>query len=131
MTNYEEGYKVVVDCDLKECFDKLNHDKLIHYLAQYIQDKMIIKVIRKFLLADIIDRFGEFVKSNTGALQGGVLSSLLSNIYLHELDKELSRRGQRLVRYADDFVIYVKSKRAGERVLESITKFIENNCQHR
>lgn len=90
---------------------------------------MIIKVIRKFLLADVIDRFGEFVKSNTGALQGGVLSSPLSNIYLHELDKELSRRGQRFLRYADDFVIYVKSKRAGERVLESITKFIEKDLK--
>lgn len=126
---YEEGYKFVVDCDLKECFVKLNHDKLIHYLEQFIQDKMIIKIIRKFLLAGVIDLSGEFVESKTGAPQGGVLSPLLSNIYLHELDKELSRRGHRFVRYADDFVIYIKSKRAGERVLESVTKFIEKDLK--
>lgn len=126
---YEEGYKYVVDCDLKECFDKLNHDKLIHYLEQFIQDKMIIKIIRKFLLAGVIDLSGEYVESKTGAPQGGVLSPLLSNVYLHELDKELTRRGHRFVRYADDFVIYVKSKRAGERVLESVTKYIEKDLK--
>lgn len=126
---YEEGYRVVVDCDLKECFDTLNHDKLIYYLEQFIQDKMIIKVVRKFLLAGVIDLSGEYVESKTGAPQGGVLSPLLSNVYLHELDKELSGRGHRFVRYADDFVIFVKSKRAGERVLESVTKFIEKDLK--
>ena len=126
---YEEGYRVVVDCDLKQCFDTLNHDKLIYYLEQYIQDKTIIKVIRKFLLAGVIDLSGEFVESKTGAPQGGVLSPLLSNVYLHELDKELTKRGHRFVRYADDFVIYVKSKRAGERVMESITKYIEKDLK--
>ena len=126
---YEEGYRVVVDCDLKQCFDTLNHDKLIYYLEQYIQDKMIIKIIRKFLLAGVIDLSGEFVESKTGAPQGGVLSPLLSNVYLHELDKELTKRGHRFVRYADDFVIYVKSKRAGERVMESITKYIEKGLK--
>ena len=126
---YEEGYRVVVDCDLKQCFDTLNHDKLIYYLEQYIQDKTIIKVIRKFLLAGVIDLSGEFVESKTGAPQGGVLSPLLSNVYLHELDKELSKRGHRFVRYADDFVIYVKTKRAGERVMESITKYIEKDLK--
>ena len=126
---YEEGYRVVVDCDLKQCFDTLNHDKLIYYLEQYIQDKTIIKVIRKFLLAGVIDLSGEFVESKTGAPQGGVLSPLLSNVYLHELDKELSKRGHRFVRYADDFVIYVKTKRAGERVMESVTKYIEKDLK--
>lgn len=126
---YEEGYRVVVDCDLKQCFDTLNHDKLIYYLEQYIQDKMIIKIIRKFLLAGVIDLSGEYVESKTGAPQGGVLSPLLSNVYLHELDKELTRRGHRFVRYADDFVIYVKSKRASERVMESITKYIEKDLK--
>ena len=126
---YEEGYRVVVDCDLKQCFDTLNHDKLIYYLEQYIQDKTIIKVIRKFLLAGVIDLSGEFVESKTGAPQGGVLSPLLSNVYLHELDKELAKRGHRFVRYADDFVIYVKSQRAGERVMESITKYIEKDLK--
>ena len=126
---YEEGYRVVIDCDLKECFDTLNHDKLIYYLEQYIQDKKIIKIVRKFLLAGVIDLSGEYVESKTGAPQGGVLSPLLSNVYLHELDKELSGRGHRFVRYADDFVIFVKSKRAGERVLESVTKFIEKDLK--
>ena len=126
---YEEGYRVVVDCDLKQCFDTINHDKLIYYLEQYIQDKTIIKIVRKFLLAGVIDLSGEFVESKTGAPQGGVLSPLLSNVYLHELDKELTKRGHRFVRYADDFVIYVKSKRAGERVMESITKYIEKDLK--
>jgi group II intron reverse transcriptase/maturase len=126
---YEEGYRVVVDCDLKQCFDTLNHDKLIYYLEQYIQDKTIIKIVRKFLLAGVIDLSGEFVESKTGAPQGGVLSPLLSNVYLHELDKELTKRGHRFVRYADDFVIYVKSKRAGERVMKSITKYIEKDLK--
>ena len=119
----------MIDCDLKECFDTLNHDKLIYYLEQYIQDKKIIKIVRKFLLAGVIDLSGEYVESKTGAPQGGVLSPLLSNVYLHELDKELSGRGHRFVRYADDFVIFVKSKRAGERVLESVTKFIEKDLK--
>ena len=126
---YEEGYRVVVDCDLKQCFDTLNHDKLIYYLEQYIQDKTIIKVIRKFLLAGVIDLSGEFVESKTGAPQGGVLSPLLSNVYLHEMDKELEKRGHHFVRYADDFVIYVRTKRAGERVLESVSRFIERDLK--
>lgn len=126
---YEQGYRVVVDCDLKQCFDTLNHDKLIYYLEQYIQNKILIKIIRKFLLAGVIDLSGEFVESKTGAPQGGVLSPLLSNVYLHELDKELSKRGHRFVRYADDFVIYVKTKRAGERVMESITNYIEKDLK--
>ncbi|SUU80231.1 Group II intron-encoded protein ltrA [Alloiococcus otitis] len=126
---YKEGYRVVVDCDLKQCFDTLNHDKLIYYLEQYIQDKMILKIIRKFLRAGVIDLTSEFIASETGAPQGGVLSPLLSNVYLHELDKELVNRGHRFVRYADDFVIYVKSKRAGERVMNSITRFIEKDLK--
>ena len=126
---YEQGYRVVVDCDLKQCFDTLNHDKLIYYLEQYIQNKILIKIIRKFLLAGVIDLSGEFVESKTGAPQGGVLSPLLSNVYLHELDKELTKRGHRFVRYADDFVIYVKTRRAGKRVMESITNYIEKDLK--
>lgn len=126
---YEEGYKVVVDCDLKQCFDTLNHDKLMYHLEQFIQDKAILKIIRKFLMSGVTDLSGEFVESKTGAPQGGVLSPLLSNVYLHELDKELEKRGHRFVRYADDFVIYVKSKRAGERVIKSVTRFIEKDLK--
>ena len=126
---YEVGYKVVVDCDLKQCFDTLNHDKLMYHLEQFIQDKAILKVIRKFLMSGVIDLSGEFVESKTGAPQGGVLSPLLSNVYLHELDKELEKRGHHFVRYADDFVIYVRTKRAGERVLESVSRFIERDLK--
>lgn len=126
---YEEGYHVVVDCDLKQCFDTLNHDKLMYYFEQYIQDKAISKVIRKFLQSGVIDLSGEYVESKTGAPQGGVISPLLSHVYLHELDKELERRGHRFVRYADDFVIFVKTKRAGERVLESIKNFLTKNLK--
>lgn len=101
----------------------------MYHLEQFIQDKAILKIIRKFLMSGVIDLSGEFVESKTGAPQGGVLSPLLSNIYLHELDKELEKRGHRFVRYADDFVIYVRTKRAGERVLEiiqdSICSFLE------
>lgn len=127
--HYEEGYKVVVDCDLKQCFDTLNHDKLMYYLEQFIQDKSILKVIRKFLMSGVINLSGEYVESKTGAPQGGVLSPLLSNVYLHELDKELEKRGHRFVRYADDFVIYVKSRRSGERVITSVTRFIEKELK--
>ncbi|WP_227869115.1 group II intron reverse transcriptase/maturase [Tetragenococcus halophilus] len=126
---YKEGYRVVVDCDLKQCFDTLNHDKLMYHLEQFIQDKAILKVIRKFLMSGVIDLSGEYVERKTGAPQGAVLSPLLCNVYLHELDKELEKRGHQFVRYADDFVIYVKSKRAGERVLKSVTRFIEKDLK--
>lgn len=126
---YEAGYKFVVDCDLKQCFDTLNHDKLMYHLEQFISDKGILRIIRKFLMSGVINLSGEYAESRIGAPQGGVLSPLLSNVYLHELDKELAKRGHRFVRYADDFVIYVKSKRAGERVMGSVTRFIEKDLK--
>ena len=126
---YEAGYRYVVDCDLTRCFDTLNHDKLMHYLGKHIQDKAVLTFIRRSLLSGVIDLSGEFLTSETGAPQGGVLSPLLSNVYLHELDKELDKRGHKFVRYADDFVIYVKSKRAGERVMKSVTQFIEKDLK--
>lgn len=128
-TYYGAGYHYVVDCDLSKCFDTLNHDKLMHYLEQHIQDKAILHFIRRSLISGVIDLSGEFLASETGAPQGGVLSPLLSNVYLHELDKELDKRGHRFVRYADDFVIYVKSQRAGERVMKSVTQFIEKDLK--
>lgn len=126
---YEEGHRVVVDCDLKQCFDTLNHDKLMYYFEQYIQDKAISTFIRKSLQSGVIDLSGEVAESKTGAPQGGVISPLLCNVYLHELDKELLNRGHRFVRYADDFVIFVKSKRAGERVMNSVIRFIEKDLK--
>lgn len=126
---YEQGYKYVADCDLKQCFDTFNHDKLMYYLERFIDDKAISSFIRKSLQSGSIDLSGEVAKRKIGAPQGGVISPLLCNVYLHELDKELEARGHKFVRYADDFVIYVKSKRAAERVLDSITRFIEKDLK--
>ncbi len=118
-----EGYRYVVDMDLEKFFDNLNHDLLMHLVARKIQDKRVLKLIRKYLNSGVMLK-GMLVKSENGTPQGGPLSPLLSNILLDELDKELERRGHRFCRYADDCNIYVKSKRAGDRVLKSITKFL-------
>ena len=119
----DEGYIHVVDIDLSKFFDRVNHDRLMSRLAQRITDKRMLKLIRAFLnsgilIGDIIEEPGE------GTPQGGPLSPLLSNIVLDELDKELEKRGLHFVRYADDCVIYVRSKRAGERVMQSVSRFI-------
>jgi RNA-directed DNA polymerase len=118
------GYKVVVDIDLEKFFDRVNHDKLMHLVSKKVHDKRVLKLIRKFLESGIMDK-GVFEKSTEGTPQGGPLSPLLSNIMLDELDKELERRGHRFCRYADDCNIYVRSKRSAERVMSSISKFIE------
>lgn len=125
---YEQGYKVVVDCDLKSYFDTINHQKLMEYLKVFIQDKVILKLIWKFLKSGILEN-GLTKPTESGAPQGGVLSPILSNVYLNQLDRELEKRGHKFVRYADDFCIYVKSKRAGQRVLETITKFLEKDLK--
>lgn len=126
---YESGYKYAVDCDLKQCFDMLNHDKLMYLFERHVQDKAILKFIRRSLQVGAIDLSGEVAERKIGAPQGGVISPLLCNIYLHELDKELEKRNHKFVRYADDFVIFVRSKRAGERVMSSITQFIEKELK--
>jgi RNA-directed DNA polymerase len=125
---YEQGYKVVVDCDLKSYFDTINHQKLMEYLKVFIQDKVILKLIWKFLKSGILEN-GLEKPTEFGAPQGGVLSPILSNVYLNQLDKELEKRGHKFVRFADDFCIYVKSKRAGLRVLESITEYLEKELK--
>ncbi|MFL8939103.1 group II intron reverse transcriptase/maturase [Rossellomorea oryzaecorticis] len=125
---YEQGYKVVVDCDLKSYFDTINHQKLMEYLKVFIQDKVIIKLIWKFLKSGILED-GLTKSTESGAPQGGVLSPILSNIYLNQLDTELAKRGHKFVRFADDFCIYVKSERAGHRVLESITTYLEKELK--
>ena len=119
-----DGYKVVVDIDLEKFFDRVNHDKLMYLVSKKIHDKRVLKLIRQFLEAGIMDK-GVFEKSTEGTPQGGPLSPLLSNIMLDELDKELERRGHHFCRYADDCNIYVRSKRSAERVMASISKFIE------
>ncbi|PRO66672.1 group II intron reverse transcriptase/maturase, partial [Alkalicoccus urumqiensis] len=125
---HEAGYRYVVDIDLKQYFDTVHHDKLMHLVEQFIPDRSILQLIRRFLRTGIL--LGDSVMPNgIGTPQGGNLSPLLSNIYLHELDKELERRGHRFVRYADDCNIYVQSRKAGERVLESVTTFLEKELR--
>jgi group II intron reverse transcriptase/maturase len=122
------GYTHVVDLDLAQFFDRVNHDYLMNELSKRIEDKRVLKLIHKILRAEI-DEQGERRASKQGVPQGGPLSPLLSNIVLDKLDKELEKRGHRFVRYADDVSIYVKSKRAGERVMESISTFIEKELK--
>lgn len=124
----KEGYRWVVDMDLEKFFDKVNHDRLMAKLASKIKDKALLRLIRRFLQAGVLEN-GLVRPITEGAPQGGPLSPLLSNIVLDELDKELEKRGHKFVRYADDFQIYVKSKRAGQRVMESITTFIEKKLR--
>lgn len=126
--NINKGYKYVVDMDLEKFFDRVNHDILMNLISERIEDKRVLKLIRKYLNSGIMTN-GIFDKSEEGTPQGGPLSPLLSNILLDELDKELELRGHRFCRYADDCNIYIKSKRAGERVLKSITKFLERNLK--
>jgi RNA-directed DNA polymerase len=118
-----EGYHWVVDMDLEKFFDRVNHDRLMARLAERIGDKRMLKLIRAFLRAGVME-CGLVSPVDEGTPQGGPLSPLLSNIVLDELDRELEKRGLRFARYADDCNIYVRSRRAGERVKESITRFI-------
>jgi len=118
-----EGYGWCVDFDLEKFFDRVNHDKLMGRIAQRVEDKRLLKLIRAFLNAGVMEN-GLVSPSMKGTPQGGPLSPLLSNLVLDELDRELECRGLRFVRYADDCNIYVGSERAGQRVMESITRFI-------
>jgi RNA-directed DNA polymerase len=119
----EQGYRWVVDIDLEKFFDRVNHDRLMGKLAKRIPDKRLLKIIRAFLNAEVMEN-GLVSATTEGTPQGGPLSPLLSNIVLDELDRELERRGHCFVRYADDCNIYVRSERAGSRVMENISKFI-------
>jgi len=119
-----EGYEWVVDIDLERFFDTVNHDRLMNLVSRRVKDGDVISLIRKYLVSGVeID--GEYKATMIGTPQGGNLSPLLSNIMLHELDMELEKRGLRFVRYADDCVIMVKSEMAANRVMRSITQFIE------
>ena len=118
-----EGYGWCVDFDLEKFFDRVNHDKLMGQIAKRVEDKRLLKLIRAFLNAGVMEN-GLVSPSVEGTPQGGPLSPLLSNLVLDELDRELERRGHRFVRFADDSNIYVRSERAGQRVMESITRFI-------
>jgi RNA-directed DNA polymerase len=118
-----EGYSWCVDLDLEKFFDRVNHDKLMGQIAERVEDRRLLKLIRAFLNAGVMEN-GLVSPSVEGTPQGGPLSPLLSNLVLDELDRELERRGHRFVRYADDSNIYVRSERAGQRVMESVTQFI-------
>lgn len=120
----EQGYHWTVDIDLEKFFDRVNHDKLMSLVARKVKDKRVLKLIRRYLESGIMLN-GVKVKSEEGTPQGGPLSPLLANIMLDDLDQELERRGHKFCRYADDCNIYVKSKKAGERVMESITNYVE------
>ena len=125
---YDEGYKYVVDIDLAKYFDTVNHDMLINMLREEIKDERVIKLIRKYLKSGVmID--GIISATTQGTPQGGNLSPLLSNIYLTKFDKMLESRGHKFVRYADDCNIYVKSKRASLRVMQSCVKFLEGKLK--
>jgi RNA-directed DNA polymerase len=118
-----EGYNVVVDLDLEKFFDRVNHDILMSRVAVRISDKRVLKLIRAFLIAGVMED-GLVLPVDEGTPQGGPLSPLLSNLLLDDLDKELTRRGHRFCRYADDCNIYVRSQRAGERVMASVSRFL-------
>ena len=124
-SHLNDNYHYVVDLDLEKFFDTVNHSRLIELISRKVKDPRVLSLIHKYLIACVVVG-NKFEESVLGVPQGGPLSPLLRNIMLHELDKELARRGHRFVRYADDCLIFCKSKKACLRVKESITKFIEN-----
>jgi len=127
-TYIREGYKWVVDMDLAQFFDRVNHDILMARVARKVQDKRILRLIRRYLESGAMLN-GVKVRTEEGTPQGGPLSPLLANILLDDLDKELEKRGHRFARYADDCNIYVQSKRAGERVMHTVRDFVENRLK--
>jgi group II intron reverse transcriptase/maturase len=122
------GYGWVVDIDLEKFFDRVNHDKLMARVMRVVKDKRVLKLIRAYLNSGVMVN-GVVIDTEEGAPQGGPLSPLLSNIMLDDLDKELEKRGHKFVRYADDCNIYVKTQRAGERVMESVSAFLEKKLK--
>lgn len=117
-----------MDIDLEKFFDKVNHDILMSRVARKVKDKRVLKLIRAYLTAGVMTE-GVVVRTSTGTPQGGPLSPLLANILLDDLDKELEKRGHKFVRYADDCNIYVRSERAGKRVMESVRRFVEKRLK--
>lgn len=119
-----EGYEWVIDIDIEQFFDKVNHDKLIQILREQVNDSTTLNLIRKYLKAGVMEN-GLEQATKTGVPQGGPLSVVLSNVYLDKLDKELEQRGLRFTRYADDAMVFTKSEMAANRVMKSITDWIE------
>jgi group II intron reverse transcriptase/maturase len=123
-----EGYEWAVDLDLEKYFDRVNHDMLMARVARVVKDKRVLKLIRAYLNSGVMVN-GMIMDTEEGTPQGGPLSPLLSNIMLDDLDKELEKRGHKFVRYADDCNIYVKTRRAGERVMGSVKEFLEKKLK--
>ncbi len=126
--NLNEGYEWVIELDLEKFFDKVNHDRLMSSLAKKITDKRTLKLIRSYLTSGIMVD-GVVSTRTEGTPQGSPLSPLLSNIVLDEFDKELQQRGHRFVRYADDCSIYVRSEKSAQRVMDTVTKYIESKLK--
>lgn len=124
----EAGYRWVVDIDLAQFFDRVNHDRLMARMKADIADKRVLRLVNEYLKAGVMEN-GVITTTERGTPQGGPLSPLLSNIVLDELDRELEKRGHRFARYADDCNIYVKSQRAAERVMASVTRYIEKKLR--
>jgi len=125
-----EGCRIAVDVDLSKFFDKVQHDVLMNRVSKKIRDKRVLRLIGKYLRAGVMVQ-GRLQETPLGVPQGGPLSPLLSNILLDDLDKELEKREHRFARYADDFIVLVRSERAGKRVLESLQRFLENRLKLR
>ena len=123
-----EGYTWVVDIDLEKYFDQVNHDMLMTRVYRVVKDKQVLKLIRRYLQSGVMVN-GVVMETEEGTPQGGPLSPLLANIMLDDLDKELEKRGHRFVRYADDCNIYVKTERAGQRVMSSVRQFLEKKLK--
>jgi RNA-directed DNA polymerase len=128
--NVAEGRGIVVDIDLEKFFDRVNHDMLMARLARQVSDKRVLRIVRRFLEAGMMWD-GICVERHEGSPQGGPLSPLLANLLLDDLDKELEGRGHRFCRYADDCNIYVRTQKAGERVMASVTQFLEGKLRLR
>jgi RNA-directed DNA polymerase len=126
---WTEGRRYAVDCDLKSFFDTVNHDRLMGQLREKIRDRKVLGLIRRYLQAGVVLPDGSREATLQGVPQGGPLSPLLANITLDPLDKELERRGHRFARYADDFLVMVKSAKAAERVMASLTRFVEGSLK--
>ena len=124
----KQGYRMAVDIDLAKFFDTVNHDLLMNLLGRSIKDKRLLKLIGSYLRAGVMVG-GHREESDIGTPQGGPLSPLLANIVLNQFDHELERRGHRYARYADDVIILVKSQRAGERVMRSITRYLDTTLK--
>ena len=124
----DEGYKYVVEVDLSKYFDTINHDLLLNLLRKQVKDTRVIKLIKKYLKSGVMEN-GIVCSTDEGSPQGGPLSPLLANIYLNEYDQEMKSRGVRVIRYADDIVVFARSKRAAERLLESSRRYLEDKLK--